>query len=84
MVCTEGVACSTSTAGAPKIAAERRGDTVDRLIEQGITVTGDQDAALCLHSSFSDPPSSRPHDHPIHPEKGHLFVSHHSRINLSK
>lgn len=28
------------------IAAERRGDTVEKLIEQIISVTGDQDAAL--------------------------------------
>jgi predicted nucleic acid-binding protein len=28
------------------IAAERRGDTVEKLIEQVISVTGDQDAAL--------------------------------------
>ena len=28
------------------IAAERRGDTVEKLIEQVVSVTGDQDAAL--------------------------------------
>ena len=28
------------------IAAERRGDTVEKLIEQVLSVTGDQDAAL--------------------------------------